>query len=307
MSAMRTLVTGGAGFIGSHLVDALLARGDMVSVLDDLSSGRRERIPEGVSLHVADVADASATADVMAQERPEIVFHLAAQVDVRKSVADPAHDARANVGGTASVLEAARVAGARRVLLASTGGALYGETDELPTPETAPLAPFSPYGASKAAAETYCALYTRLHGLSTLALRFGNVYGPRQDAHGEAGVIAIFGGAALAGRPATVYGDGTQTRDYVYVGDVAAALLAGAGVDATGPVNVGTGLETSVVELVRALGVQAVSAPARAGEVARSCLDVSRAAELLGWRPEVDLAEGVRRTLAALRETVRAA
>jgi UDP-glucose 4-epimerase len=298
---MRALVTGGAGFIGSHLVDALLARGDAVSVVDDLSAGRRERVPGDVPLHVVDIAD---IADAMAAERPEVVFHLAAQVDVRKSVADPARDARVNVAGTASVLEAARAVGASRVLFASTGGALYGESATLPTPEHAPIDPFSPYGASKAAAETYLALSTRLHGLSTMALRFGNVYGPRQDPHGDAGVIAIFAGAALEGRPVTVYGDGTQTRDYVYVGDVVSGFLAAADSDATGAVNIGTGVETSVRELVDALGVEMRFAPARTGEVARSCLDVGRAAELLGWRAEVPLAEGLDRTLAAVRATV---
>jgi UDP-glucose 4-epimerase len=298
---MRALVTGGAGFIGSHLVDALLAQGDAVSVVDDLSSGRRERVPDGVPLHVTDIA---AIADAMAAERPDVVFHLAAQVDVRKSVADPAHDARVNVAGTASVLEAARAAGARRVLLASTGGALYGESAALPTPEDSPLEPFSPYGASKAAAETYLALYTRLHGLSTMALRFGNVYGPRQDPHGEAGVIAIFAGAAVEGRPVTIFGDGSQTRDYVYVGDVVSGFVAAGGSDAIGPVNIGTGVETSVLELADAVGVEPRFAPARKGEVARSCLDVSRAADVLGWRAEVSLAEGLERTLAAARAAV---
>jgi UDP-glucose 4-epimerase len=298
---MRALVTGGAGFIGSHLVDALLARGDAVSVVDDLSTGRRERVPDGVPLHVTDIADIG---DAMKQERPEVVFHLAAQVDVRKSVADPAHDARANVAGTASVLEAARAAGGRRVLLASTGGALYGESVPLPTPEDAPLAPFSPYGASKAAAETYLALYTRLHGLSTMALRFGNVYGPRQDPHGEAGVIAIFAGAAAEQRPVTIYGDGSQTRDYVYVGDVVSGFLAAADSDATGAVNIGTGVETTVLELTEALGVEPQFAPARKGEVARSCLDVSRAADVLGWRAVVALDDGLERTMTAVRATV---
>ena len=295
---MKALVTGGAGFIGAHLVDALLERGDTVAVVDDLSSGRRERVPDGVPLHVADIADIGPVADA---ERPDVVFHLAAQVDVRKSVADPAFDARVNVAGTAAVLEAARVSGARRVLLASTGGALYGEDVPLPTPEDAPLAPFSPYGASKAAAETYLALYTRLFGLSTMALRFGNVYGPRQDPHGEAGVIAIFAGAAVEGRTVTIYGDGTQTRDYVYVGDVVAGFLAAAGSDATGAVNIGTGVETAVLDLVTAIGVPAEHKAARTGEVARSCLDVERADDVLDWRAQVPLGEGLERTLAALR------
>jgi UDP-glucose 4-epimerase len=295
---MRALVTGGAGFIGSHVVDALLARGDDVAVVDDLSSGRREHVPDGVPLHVTDIAE---IAPVMNEQRPDVVFHLAAQVDVRKSVADPAHDARVNVAGTASVLEAARAAGASRVLLASTGGALYGESVPLPTPEDTPPAPFSPYGASKAAAETYLALFTRLHGLSTMALRFGNVYGPRQDPHGEAGVIAIYAGAKVEGRRAIVYGDGTQTRDYVYVADVVSGFLAAAGSDATGAVNIGTGVETSVLELTQAIGVEADFAPARTGEIARSCLDVSRAADVLGWRAGVTLPEGLDRTLAAAR------
>ena len=295
---MKALVTGGAGFIGSHLVDALLERGDTVAVVDDLSGGRRERVPGGVPLHVADIDDIGPVAEA---ERPDVVFHLAAQVDVRKSVADPAFDARVNVAGTAAVLEAARVSGARRVLLASTGGALYGEDVPLPTPEDAPLAPFSPYGASKAAAETYLALYTRLFGLSTMALRFGNVYGPRQDPHGEAGVIAIFAGAAVEGRTVTIYGDGTQTRDYVYVGDVVAGFLAAAGSDATGAVNIGTGVETAVLDLVTAIGVSAEHKPARTGEVARSCLDVERADDVLDWRAQVPLGEGLERTLAALR------
>jgi UDP-glucose 4-epimerase len=293
---MRALVTGGAGFIGSHLVDALLARGDVVSVVDDLSSGRRENVPDGVPLHVTDIAAIGAA---MEQERPDVVFHLAAQVDVRKSVADPAHDARVNVAGTAAVLEAARLSGARRFLLASTGGALYGESVPLPTPEDATLAPFSPYGASKAAAESYLALYTRLHGLSTMSLRFGNVYGPRQDPHGEAGVIAIYAGAKVDGRRATVFGDGMQTRDYVYVGDVVSGFLAAAESDASGAVNIGTAVETSVLELTEAIGVEPEFAPARKGEIARSCLDVRRAAELLGWRAEVRLEEGLRRTLVA--------
>jgi UDP-glucose 4-epimerase len=295
---MRTLVTGGAGFIGSHLVDALLARGDHVAVVDDLSTGRRERVPDGVALHVTDIADIGPVAE---RERPEVVFHLAAQADVRRSVADPAFDARVNVAGTASVLEAARAAGARRVLFASTGGALYGESVPLPTPEDAALAPFSPYGASKAAAETYLALFTRLHGLSTMALRFGNVYGPRQDPHGEAGVIAIFAGAAAEGRPVTIFGDGRQTRDYVYVGDVVAGFLAASASDATGAVNIGTGTETTVLELVTAYGLEPQLAPARKGEVERSCLDVTRAADVLGWRAEVGLDDGLERTLAAAR------
>jgi UDP-glucose 4-epimerase len=293
---MRALVTGGAGFIGSHLVDALLAHGHAVAVVDDLSTGSRERVPDGVTLHVLDVAE---IALVMADERPDVVFHLAAQVDVRHSVSDPARDARVNVAGTANVLEAARRAGVRRVLLASTAG-VYGDAAPIPTPESAPVEPYSPYCAGKAAAETYLALFTRLHGLSTLSLRFGNVYGPRQNPHGEAGVIAIFAGAAAAGDVVTVYGDGNQTRDYVYVGDAAAAFLAAAGSGCVGAINIGTGRETSVLELVDALGAEATVAPARPGEVVRSCLDVRRAAEQLGWRAAVTLEDGLARTVAAV-------
>jgi UDP-glucose 4-epimerase len=292
---MRALVTGGAGFIGSHLVEALHARGDTVVVVDDLSTGRREALPEGVMLHVLDLAE---IALVMAEERPDVVFHLAAQVDVRHSVSDPARDARVNVAGTATVLEAAHRAKAGRVVLASTAG-VYGDAAPTPTPESAPVEPFSPYCASKAAAESYLALYTRLHGLSTLSLRFGNVYGPRQDPHGEAGVIAIFTGAAAAGRPVTIYGDGGQTRDYVYVADVVTAFLAAAASCATGVVNIGTGRETSVLEVAEALGVETRHAPPRAGEVVRSCLDVRRAGDVLGWRAAVTLEDGLRRTSAA--------
>src|SRR4051812_8816922 len=216
---MRALVTGGAGFIGSHLVDALVEHGDAVSVVDDLSTGRRENLNPAAKFHEASITEAAAMPALLADERPEAVFHLAGQVDVRRAVADPAFDAAVNVGGTAVVLEAARAAGARRLVLASTGGAIYGDTDRLPTPEDAAPAPLSPYGASKAAAESYLALYRRLHGLSTCALRLANVYGPRQDPLGEGGVVAIYCHSAGAGEPVRVFGDGRQTRDFVYVGD----------------------------------------------------------------------------------------
>src|SRR3954451_24285231 len=223
---MRALVTGGAGFIGSHLVDVLVERGDAVSVVDDLTTGRRENLNPAATLHEASITDAAAMTALLADERPDAVFHLAGQVDVRRAVADPAFDAAVNVGGTAVLLEAARAAGARRFVLASTGGAIYGETDRLPTPEDTPAAPLSPYGASKAAAETYLALYRRLHGLSTVALRFANVYGPRQDPRGEGGVIAIYCHAAATGKGLRLSGDGRQARDFGCVGDVVAALIA---------------------------------------------------------------------------------
>lgn len=307
---MRTLVTGGAGFIGSNLVDALLARGDEVTVVDDLSTGRRENLEgalaAGATLAEADIRDRPAIEGIAADAKPEVVFHLAAQIDVRKSVADPAFDASINVGGTANVLEAARAGGARRVVFTSTGGAIYGEGDgqALPLSEDAPLAPEAPYGQSKFAGEGYLSLYERLYGLSTIPLRLGNVYGPRQDPLGEAGVIAIFCGKLRAGGRPTVFGDGKQTRDYIYVGDVVAAALAAAGSDATGPVNIGTGIETDVLELVEALGELGSGgdfspelAPPRPGEVQRISIDPARAGRELSWKPQMGLKEGLRVTL----------
>ena len=296
---MRALVTGGAGFIGSNLVDALLARGDEVSIVDDLSTGRRENLAAGATFHEASITDGPRMAELLADERPEAVFHLAAQIDVRRAVADPAFDAAVNVGGTAVMLEAARAAGTRRFVLASTGGAIYGDTDRLPTPEDATVAPISPYGASKAAAETYLALYARLHGLSTVALRFANVYGPRQDPLGEGGVIAIYCHAAANSRQVRVFGDGRQTRDFVYVGDVADALLAAADREVTGAYNVGTGAETAVLELVERLELEPTFEPERPGEIRRSCLDASAARAALGWEPQTALDDGLQRTLGA--------
>jgi UDP-glucose 4-epimerase len=294
------LVTGGAGFIGSHVVDALLDRGDDVTIVDHLRRSPRPwltaALNRGASLHVADVQDLEALRVAFAAARPETVMHLAAQVDVRRSVADPAFDAQVNVAGTVAVLEAARAAGARRLILASTAAA-YGDPDQLPTSESAPVAPLSPYGTSKAAAEWYLAQYARLHGLSTLALRMANVYGPRQDSHGEAGVVAIFAGAALAGRDVSVYGDGHQTRDYVFVGDVVRAWLAAADADVAGALNVATGTRASVLELVGELGLGYALAPGRPGEIAHSCLDPSAAERALGWRARVRLPEGLRLTL----------
>ncbi len=308
---MRALVTGGAGFIGSNLVDALLDAGHEVEIFDNLVTGRRSNldaaIERGAVLHELDIADAPAVAQQMQRFAPEAVFHLAAQIDVRKSVADPAFDARVNVEGTINLLEAARAAGARRFVFSSTGGAIYGETEVLPSPEMLEPRPEAPYGQSKFCAERYLQLHERLYGLSSVALRYGNVYGPRQDPLGEAGVVAIFCGKLLAGEAATVYGDGRQTRDYVYVGDVVRANLAAvAASEIRGEVNIGTGQEVSVLDLVAALndlaaetGFRVEHAPARAGEVQRSCLDVTRAREVLGWMAQMELAEGLRITLEA--------
>jgi len=307
---MRCLVTGGAGFIGSNLVDALLARGDEVTVVDDLSTGRMANLEPGLGagaeLVEMDVRDAEALTRLAGEKRPEAIFHLAAQIDVRKSLADPFFDASINVGGTANVLEAARTSECGRVVSISTGGAIYGEGEgqQLPLPEDAPIAPLSAYGQSKFAAEGYVSLYERLYGLSGVSLRLGNVYGPRQDPLGEAGVIAIFCGLLKEGGRPTVFGDGTQTRDYIYVGDVVSAALAAAESAATGAINIGTGKETNVLELAEALGelggrddFEPELAPPRTGEVQAISVDPSRAERELGWRAEMDLREGLRITL----------
>jgi len=295
---MRALVTGGSGFIGSNLVDAL-------------STGRRANLDgalaAGAQLHELDVRDAAAVADLVARVEPEVVFHLAAQIDVRRSAADPAVDARINVEGTINVLEAARRAGVRRLVNTSTGGAIYGEGRIMPAPEDHPVAPEAPYGQSKFAAEGYCELFTRLHGLSTTSVRYGNVFGPRQDPLGEAGVVAIFCGKLLDGGQPTVFGDGLQTRDYVYVGDVVRANLLAAESTAAGAFNIGTGVETTVLDIVAALAGQAdrpfaaQHAPERPGEVRHIALDCARAREELGWEAEVALAQGLELTLGSLR------
>jgi UDP-glucose 4-epimerase len=301
---VNCVVTGGAGFIGSNIVDSLVARGDGVTVIDDLSTGKRENlegaVAAGAELVVADVRDADRVEEVFASRSPELVFHLAAQIDVRSSVTDPVGDARTNIFGAINVLEAARRHGTRRVVNTSTGGGLYGDADVLPTPEDHPIHALAPYGTSKHAAEGYVELYDRLHGLSTVSLRYGNVYGPRQDVHGEAGVVAIFCGLAMSGGAPTVFGSGRQTRDWVEVSDVVAANLLAAGSEVTGPVNIGHGQETSVLALIEALNDVAIPglgepvfAEGRAGEVDRSCLDVTRAREVLGWEAQVTLRQGL--------------
>ena len=310
---MRALVTGGAGFIGSNLVDALLARGDEVTVVDNLSTGRRENLDgalaAGAALAELDICDASALTELIGEAQPQIVFHLAAQIDVRRSIEDPAFDASINVGGTANLLEAMRTAGSSRIVFVSTGGAIYGEGEgkQLPLDENTPIAPLSAYGQSKFAAEGYLALYERLYGLSGVSLRLGNVYGPRQDPLGEAGVIAIFCGRLRSGGRPTVFGDGTQTRDYIYVGDVVAVALAAADSSFCGPVNIGSGIETDVLELARLLAeidgsedFEPELAPPRAGEVQRIALDASKAERELGWRATTTVADGLRLTLEAI-------
>jgi UDP-glucose 4-epimerase len=309
---VRSLVTGGAGFIGSHLVDALVARGDEVLVLDDFSSGKRENLAgaleAGAQVTEIDVADAQTMFDALGVFQPGSVFHLAAQIDVRRSMADPGFDARLNVVGTVNALEAATRAGASKFVFTSTGGAIYGEgaerADELPFAEMARCAPFSIYGQSKFAAEGYVDLYARTRGLSATTLRLGNIYGPRQDPATEAGVVAIFCEAARDGGRPTVYGTGEQTRDYVYVGDVVSALLAAEASDDGGPINVGTGVETSVLQLADLIGralerddFDPEFAPAREGEVERTFLDTAGAAERLGWRAGRTIESGIEQTV----------
>jgi UDP-glucose 4-epimerase len=309
---MKALVTGGAGFIGSNLVDALVARGDQVAVVDNLSTGRpanlRAALRAGATLYEQDVRDVEALGRVIADCQTEVIFHLAAQIDVRRSVSDPAYDADVNVGGMIKLLEAARGGNVRRVVYSSTGGAIYGEADQHPTAEDAPIRPISPYGQSKYAAEGYLRLYQRLHGLSTVTLRYSNVYGPRQDPLGEGGVIAIFCSKLGTDAAPLVYGDGRQTRDYTFVGDVVRANLMAADSDAEGAYNIGTGRETSVLDLIDAMRPLAGGsasepefAPARAGEVQRSVLDARRAEAAFGWHPAVDLLAGMQQTFDSLR------
>ena len=299
---MKVLVTGGAGFIGSHVVDRLVAAGHQVAVVDNLTTGSARFIPSAAALHAVDLRSPR-LGQVFAAERPEAVIHLAAQAAVGRSVTDPLLDAQVNLLGGLSVLERAARAGVRRMVYASSGGAAYADTAPLPAAESAPVAPKSPYGASKVAFETYLDVWRGLHGLSSLALRLANVYGPRQDPRGEAGVVAIFCHRLLSGEVPVINGDGAQTRDYVYVEDVAAAFLAALErPEATGCANVGTGVETSVNALYRALcratdrRVEARHGPARPGEQRRSCLDPGRVRDLLGWTPRVTLDDGLART-----------
>jgi len=312
---MRVLVTGGAGFIGSHIVDRLRSAGHEPAVLDDLSTGSRDNLPADVPLHVADIRDAAAVAAVFAATRPEAVCHQAAQMSVSRSVREPRFDAEVNCLGLINVLDGAIVAGCRRVVFASSGGVLYGEAT-VPAAEDTPADPISPYGITKWVGERYLKFYAAEHGLTAVALRYSNVYGPRQNPHGEAGVVAIFLKRLLAGEPATINGDGRYVRDYVYGEDVARAnvlaLEAGAGSAAPGTLtslNIGTGLGTDVVELegmIRGVlaerglgGLRApLHGPARPGDLRSNLVDPARAAALLGWTPRVGLAEGLERTAA---------
>ena len=305
---MRALVTGGSGFIGSHLVDALLARGDEVAAVDNFFTGKEENlepaIENGARLHVEDILDERAMSRILEEAKPDVAFHLAAQPHVTRSVKDPVLDLRSNVEGTVKLLELARGPRPFKVVFASTGGAIYGEGEgrDLPLDEDAVCEPYSPYAQSKWAAELYLDLYRRLHGVDSVALRLANIYGPRQDPYGEAGVIAIFSAALHEGRQPSVFGTGEQTRDYTYVGDVVRAFIAAADSDTGGTFNIGTGNETTVLELGERLGALCGTSfdpkmePARPGEVQRIALSPARAEGAFGWQPEFDLDEGLRVT-----------
>ena len=303
---MKILVTGGAGFIGSHVVDGYVAAGHDVLVVDNLCTGKRENLNPKARFHQLDILEPK-TAELIRDERPDVLNHHAAQMDVRRSVADPLFDARTNVLGTIALLEAARQAGVKKVLFVSSGGAVYGEQETFPAPETHPTWPVSPYGVSKRSGELYCHFYLAEYRMPFVAFRYANVYGPRQDPHGEAGVVAIFSGKMLRGESITVNGDGKQTRDYVFVGDVARMSVLALQCEATGPVNIGTGVETDVNQLAGTLLEVSGSrsevrhGPAKSGEQRRSVVDVRRAADVFGWRPEVSLRDGLARTVEFFR------
>ena len=307
---MRILVTGGAGFIGSNTVDGLVnVDAGQISVLDDLSSGKRHQINPKARFYQADLRDADAIKAIAAEACPEVIYHFAAQMDVRRSVADPAFDAQVNLVGFLNLIEAARRHGLKRVILASTGGAIYGEQEAFPCDEDHPTRPLSPYGIAKLATEKYLFFYREQYGIDYLALRYANVYGPRQDPHGEAGVVAIFCGRMLDGSRCTIFGEGKQTRDYTFVGDIVRANLYALTSKASGvALNIGTGKETSVNELYSTLaGVVGEArppeyAPQRPGEQMRSVISPARAAELLGWKPEVGLDDGLDRTFRYFRD-----
>ncbi len=306
---MRILVTGGAGFIGSNLSDRLLAEGHDVAILDDLSTGRRDQVPSGARFYEADLNDPSATDRCVAEFRPEIVSHHAAQIDVRRSVTDPVFDARTNILGSIALLQSCTRHGVRKVIYASTGGAIYGEGRVLPAPEDHPVHPEAPYGASKHAVEHYLHLWKLLHGLDWTVLRYPNVYGPRQSPHGEAGVNAIFIGLMAAGERPRVFGTGEQVRDYLFIDDVVEANVLALSMAGGEILNLGTGVPTSVNDIVRELNhildtrLEPIREPARAGEIQRIYLDAARARRMLGWTPRVEFADGLRRTVEWVRGT----
>ncbi|NNE48144.1 MAG: NAD-dependent epimerase/dehydratase family protein [Rhodothermales bacterium] len=299
---MKVLVTGGAGFIASHVADALVGNRHDVHILDDLSSGKLENVPAGATFHQMDIRDPG-VGDLFAEHRFEVLVHHAAQMDVRRSVADPAFDAGVNLIGFLNLMESARKAGLKKVVFASTGGAIYGEPEYVPQDEKHPLKPLSPYGITKLSTEKYLYFYQQEYGIPFVALRYGNVYGPRQNPHGEAGVIAIFINRLLANSQAVIYGDGEQTRDYVYVGDVVQANMAAVKYDGSGIFNVGTSIETNVNQLFRLLRdeirpeMPERHEEARPGEQRRSVLDYKHSEQVLGWAPTVSVEDGLKATV----------
>jgi UDP-glucose 4-epimerase len=306
---VKIAVTGGAGFIASHVVDAYLDGGHEVHVIDDFSTGQNVNVNSQATLHRVDIAEKEA-ARLIEQIRPDVLNHHAAQMDVRHSVADPMFDARVNILGFINLLEACKNSGVKKIIFASSGGAVYGEQKVFPAPESHDTEPASPYGVSKRAGELYLSYYYQAFGLPYIALRYANVYGPRQSAQGEAGVVAIFLSALLAGKTPVINGDGRQTRDYVYVGDVVAANVAAMQSSFIGPINIGTGVETDVVTIFQhlreAVGslIEAQHGPPKAGEQRRSCVDAGGAAQILGWRPQMTLKDGLRHTVDYCRKSV---
>ncbi|WP_434344761.1 NAD-dependent epimerase/dehydratase family protein [Myxococcus virescens] len=304
---MKVLVTGGAGFIGSHVCDEFLRGGHDVIALDDLSGGKRENLDPRVRLAVHDIRSREAS-ELIKSEKPDVLCHLAAQMDVRRSVDDPSFDADVNIRGMLNLLEAARVSGVKKVIFSSTGGAIYGEQDVFPAPESHPTRPISPYGVSKASGELYLGYYRAQYGLPYVALRYANVYGPRQNPHGEAGVVAIFSQRLIAGQGCTIFGEGKQTRDFVFGPDVARANRLAFENDYVGAINIGTGVETDINRLYALLAeaagssVSVAHAPGKPGEQMRSCVDNALAKNVLGWEPSVDVREGLRRTLEYFRQ-----
>lgn len=304
---MRIVVTGGAGFIASNITDAYIEHGHEVHIFDDFSTGQRANLNPKATLHQIDIAD-SQSVTLIEQIKPDVLSHHAAQMDVRHSVADPSFDARVNILGFINLLEGCKNAGVKKVIFASSGGAVYGEQESFPAPESHATQPASPYGVSKRTGELYLSCYHQTFGLPYIALRYANVYGPRQSTKGEAGVVAIFLSLLLTGKTPVINGDGKQTRDYVYVGDVVAANVAALTSAFVGPVNIGTGIETDVVTIYHhlrdAVGsrLQAQHGPAKAGEQRRSCIDNQRAGEVLGWRPQVALPDGLQRTAVYYRD-----
>ena len=306
---MKILVTGGAGFIGSHLVDRLVDRGDKVVIIDDLSSGRKENLNPGAIFYNIDICDEN-IATVFKKEKPEIVFHLAARADVRKSVADPVRDAQTNILGSLNVFENARRHNVKKVIFTSTGGAIYGNVDIVPTPETCREFPLSPYGIAKLSIEKYLYYYNKIFGMNFAIMRLANVYGPRQNPQGEAGVVAIFCGKMLAGQQPVVNGGGEQTRDFIYVDDAVVAVAAAMSGKNNAIYNIGTGVETNIAEILERLsGLLGIDpkmarAPSKLGEQKRSCLDIAKANQELGWRPENSLKQGLEKTAGWFKEKI---